>query len=289
MTDVIYDGASIDSGVLLPRAGGNLYATVQQYQDATHDTGAAEADVLLILDAASREAEYWSGRKFYSETGTRYFRGGSAIIPIDDLLSVSEVAVDTSGDLSWGSVLVEDTDYRLWPRADWPKAQLRDITGYLYSRGYESIRVTGTWGAGDLAQSDPWTAGTATVSMSASDTSVLLDGQWSAGATLRVDSEQVYLQSATYDATTGYTTVRVLRGVNGTTAAAHTGATVYAAVYPPDVIKGVLWLAAQLSREVAAAGLESERIGDYSYKILTGQGSMEVRRRIFGRCRREVV
>ena len=266
----------------------NLYATLDEANTVLGTSG-QDADVMAVLDAASRIAEQWSGREFYSITETRYIdvRGYyEAVLP--DCLGVTEVLRDTYGLGEFPDTLTEDTEFVLRPYTSWPKTSI-----YMLPEGKEhlttgprKLKVTGTWGAGDLSRQSPWHDPGVTVTLaSAADTTATLSAAngVAAGHTLLVGTEQLFVESVSELEAT------VARGVNGTTAAAHAADDAYSAAYPPDVTRGVLWLASEIWRAHAQAGYESERIGEYSYKMASGDKADYMRARLFGRVRRAVV
>lgn len=133
---------------------GGLYATraelkarigaTDTYSDDTYDS---------VLDAASRAIDGFTARRFYQDVGTiRYFTADDAYqLDIDDLVSVSEFATDTTGERTYVTTW-DATDYDLEPynaaATDWPYTVLclaPRTTKYFVS-GRRAIRITGTWG-----------------------------------------------------------------------------------------------------------------------------------------------
>jgi hypothetical protein len=266
----------------------NVYATLDAANTALGVSG-QDADVMSVLDAASRAAELLCGRVFWTETGTRYFDVGNYYqLVLPDCLGVTEVAVDELEDLTYSKTLTADTEYVLQPYHAWPKTSLLMLSygGERLVTGRRKLKVTGTWGAGDLSRQSPWhEAGVTATLASAADTTATLSvaNGVAAGHTLLLDDEQVFVESV------DDLEASVARGVNGTTAAAHAAEDVLIAAYPPDVTRGVLWLASEIWRAHAQAGYESERIGEYSYKLAGESASLAVRERLFGRVRRTVL
>jgi hypothetical protein len=200
----------------------NVYATLDA-ANAALGTSDQDADVMSVLDAASRAAELLCGRVFWTETGTRYFDVGNYYqLVLPDCLGVTEVAVDELEDLTYSKTLTADTEYVLQPYHSWPKTSLLMLSygGERLVTGRRTLRVAGTWGAGDLRRAEPWDAAGVTLTLaSAADTTATVSAAngVAAGHTLLLGDEQVFVQSVDGVEAT------VERGVNGTTAAAHAG------------------------------------------------------------------
>ncbi len=266
----------------------NVYATLDAANTALGVTG-RDADVMAVLDAASRAAEQLCGRVFWTEVAARTFdTPGYYQLVLPDCLGVTLVEVDRDG---WGVIdrEIPADYYTLQPYEGWPKTSLMILPNTAEMRlytGARRARVTGTWGAGDLRRAAPWdaTAVTATLISDADTTATLSAANGvAAGHTLLLGDEQVFAEEV------DGTTATVARGVNGTTAAAHTAAAVSIAAYPADLTRGVLWVAGEVWRDLGHAGYESERIGEYSYKLAGETASLAVRERLFSRVRRTVL
>ena len=272
----------------------NCYAEIEALKSKLGMTGTThDSEVLAILKAVSRDIETEARRVFYVTEGeSRYFNGSSSgVLLIHDLLSVTECKTDTSGDESYADSWTEGTDYVLEPRNAFPKTMLRlhlnedsmdlggrDTTAYF--------KITGNWGAGDMESATPWQATSVTATVAdATSTSLTLSatGTVNGGHTIRVESEQMFIESVSS------TTATVVRGVNNTTAAAHSGKAVTLAKYPAPVINACLWLASSYWREFASAGYESERIGDYSYVMAKDDRTRTILSRLLTSVRRGCV
>jgi len=84
----------------------------------------------------------------------------------------------------------------------------------------------------------------------------------SPGQTILVESEQMFIESI------ATTTLTVIRGVNGTTAATHdTAKSIYIYQYPYDVWQAAMALSSAIYQNRNKAGIQSERLGDYSYSL----------------------
>lgn len=220
-------------------------------------------EIARVLNATSRSIDDKAGRHFYTETKVRYLNGnGQRTIDVsEDIVSLSEVAIDLDGDGTFETVLTGDgvsnlTDfYMLDPDADDPLAgapyrmlRMRE-TGTLaaFPRGFRNVRLTGVFGykATTLRLLDALGV-VVTATLVATDTYSLTLSLAPAypvgvGATLKIENEQVYVRDASS------TTALVLdRGVNGTTAAIHAAAPVYLVSYPDVIVQATIMQAARL-------------------------------------------
>lgn len=270
----------------------NCYATVDEFR-AVVTTSKADSYVLWLLEGASREIEGadMAGRRFWTEVASRYYDGPlrdasvSATIlgfPIDDCLAVTEMVEDVEGDWTYSQAWTQGTDFVLMPNVGWPKTWLQWLEGSELSivPGTRRYKLTGTWGAGDC-EGRSWAAvaATGTVATTSGTTLTLsVASAVKAGQTILVESEQMFVTAVSG------TSATVERGVNGTTAAAHTAKAISVAVYPIEVGKAAVWLSAWAHNSLLHAGVASEGIGQYrvSYRDLDG----EMKRRIVGRVRR---
>lgn len=229
-------------------------ASVLNVTDAAHDER-----LLGLLEAASRWIDGYCGRRFAAVHGERRFDGrGRAMLAAPDLVAVRELRVrDASG--RWES----------WPSDDWLlyplNARPTEPGGGPYTRilltsggrrfplNRAGIAVNGIWGYSDVredaglrvADSLPVAVGDTRVKVQpvSPDAAVPL----SAGHTIRIDDEQLYVTAA---AGKDGTALTVRRGVNGTAASAHAagaGLSVYR--YPEAVSEACLLQAADWWRE----------------------------------------
>lgn len=204
-------------------------------------------DVLVrAVEQASREYDREAQRQFYARQVTRYFTGSprdrfNLWLPFD-AASTTSLLLDADGDGAYEITLVVDTDYFAYregedanapicrleinPNGDqiscWPTApralKWTGLEGYSYE--LESSTLT-TNEELDASETD--------VTVSASAASLIYPGD-----TIVVESEQMEV------AAVSTTTLTVVRGINGTTAATHTTAkTVYVRRYPRDVERAV--------------------------------------------------
>jgi hypothetical protein len=122
--------------------------SVMQITDDSDDS-----PLQLALDAATSLIDQWTGRSFAGETGaTKYFYATSPTILdlVPDIRTVTSVAVDTNGDLTFPTALLA-TDYLLSPLMPRPDPgiyhQLRIAPNS--SRAFpqdRQVRVVGDWG-----------------------------------------------------------------------------------------------------------------------------------------------
>lgn len=261
----------------------NLYATITDLKARLAITG-SDQDGLLSrsLEIASRRVDVLcSGRRFFTVAGARILdTGGSTdeVMLSDDLVSLSELAVDVAGDGSWGQVWTEGSDFALWPWASWPALSIQTLPGGQYSfpkRTRRYVRATGIWGYGDGTGSSWADAGVTATVATANGRMLTLDsesvGDLVAGQTLLVGSEQMTVVSLTAG------TATVARGINGTVAAAHVEAVaVSVAQYPVLIGHATLALATRVYQQCPGEVLMRETIGDYSYgRLLPDQESVQ--------------
>jgi hypothetical protein len=249
----------------------HTYADTAMFKGFVLSNGATDfgttddAAMLRVLEAASRRVDAWCGRSaFGSGFGPRvasnvYDYDGSAWLSLrDDFISVTSVtAAATTG--ATQAALSSGPDYMTVPAA----APARSLLG----SGYQVITVGGTAGYSVETES-VGTCGTAT----SSATSLTLSaGSAYPGATLLIDSEQVYVT-----ASTGGTALTVTRGVNGTTAAVHSsGAAVSRYRYDRAVELATLRVA-QRSWRAKEAGLT----GDFGGGDIAATGQRDTERSI---------
>ena len=222
----------------------------------THD-----ARLLALLEAASRWIDGYCGRQFSASRAERRFDGtGKASLTAPDLVSVSSMRVrEASG--RWVRWL--SADWLLYPLNAAPtepggrpytRVMLASGTHRRFPLSRAGVAINGVWGYGDvredagqqIAEDSAVTADAAAVVVApvSADAAIPL----SAGHTVRIGQEQLYVVSTT--AGVGKTTLSVLRGVNGTTPAAHAvgaGLSVYR--YPAAVTEACLQQAAAWWRE----------------------------------------
>ncbi len=222
-----------------------------------------DARLLRLGEAASAAIDRRCNRHFYVLYATRHLDGdGSDALILPDLIAADAdgVRTDENGDGAFETIW-STADYRLLPLDADPAAygnpnsqpytRLEPTGAKALPQGRERIQIAGNWGWWEhLMRIDA----TAAVITNASDTTLTLSAaapEISAGNTLRIDAEQMYVRAV------DGVRIIVARGVNGTAAAAHTRASAIRLYeYPPPVEEAALMLAARLWRGVLTGGAE---------------------------------
>ena len=230
--------------------------------------GAYDARLLALLEAASRWIDGYCGRDFAATVAERRFdgvgngvNGSSELLFVPDLVSVSRLRTRAPGGgaNAWSDWPVDA--YLLYP-ADGAPTQMggRPYTriaaasgsGRRFPAGRGVVSINGVWGYGSvredtglrIAAGAGLTADAVAIVATPASTAV------SAGHTIRIDGEDLDVAAAVIDGTADTTTLTVLRGVNGTAAAAHdAGAGIAAYRYPAAVSESCLRLAMAWWRE----------------------------------------
>lgn len=249
-------------------------------------------DALTIADAASRIADQMTGRHFFTQTATRYYDGTERdTLPVHDLLAITSLKTDADLDETYSDTWVKGTDFEVIPDNGYPWTAIRRKRGdslfKLYAPSTNQtnwIQIVGTFGAGDMRSADPWESAGLTGTVATADGTALtisVSAGLVAGQTIKIGTEQLFVQSVTT------TTATVVRGVNGTTAATHSGVAVYKAVYPASIVNGTEAVAGILHRNIGSAGMIQETIKNYTYMRSTAANEDAQIRRIFSNLRRE--
>lgn len=192
-------------------------------------TAATGQDAMLtdLIHSTSREIENITHRKFYPRIETRYYEPPTllGIDPLyldEDLLALQTL---TGGD----GLVVPPAAYVLRPRNESPKHSIELLLSSAYrwqltalGDTQDAITVAGIWGYHSFYDG-AWQDTLATVQndpLSNSGTSLtsLTTGKLHAGDLLLIESEYIYVVSVTVSTTD---TATIVRGVNGSTAAAH--------------------------------------------------------------------
>lgn len=139
----------------------NGYCTLAQLKA---ELGVADTDDDTVLEdsitSASRAIDQWCGRRFYADGGdtTRYFSASSpSTVRLTgapdgvDLISVTSVTADRTGNGSFSETYTEGTDFHLGPRSaaanGRPYTKLEvDLPGLPWPQGRDRIKVVGTFG-----------------------------------------------------------------------------------------------------------------------------------------------
>ena len=258
----------------------------------TADGGA----IRRVLEAAStRIDQYAGGGTFGPVTETHYFdigagslidspqyyvtsgHGGiamtsrlAAVVPLDGW-RISPTTVTAYDDTDRGAsvTLTEGhaNDFFLMPYNVGPKTifKLNEDTSNTLDAGQQTLSILGSWGyTGDTLSI---TTGDAVGSTTTTSVSVTAATALGPAQAILVDSEQMYITAISGN------TLTVERGVNGTTAATHSGgATVYAYDYPALVVQACLDVA-KLTFRNRDLGM-STTIGSGEQSVTTSEGEI---------------
>jgi len=247
----------------------NAYCSIADIKNALAITATTD-DVILrkTAEAAARIIDRFCGRYFFVKSETRYFDGAGCRLWIDDLLSVTTLKTDEDGDATFENTYAT-TDYNLYPLNKYPKyhidiSEASDYGGF--GAGSKSVEIVGLWGYGDGISSTPYlidtTLSAAITTTSSVTCTVTAVTNLSAGQTILIGTEQMFIESI------ATTTLTVIRGVNGTTAATHLiSSNLYIYQYPYDVWMCAMNLSSAIYQNRNKAGIQSERLGDYSYSL----------------------
>jgi hypothetical protein len=212
----------------------------------THD-----AVLLEQSQSVSAAIDKYTGRFFYALTATRRYDGDGTpklMLP-GDVSSITTLSVDDDADRTWGLTLTEGSDYIPWPR-NRNNAPIRQLDLNPSSSNLtnwpdllEGVQIAGVFGYSNEVEP----AGTLAAGIAdAEATSLSLVGGHTVqiGDTIQIDTEDLYVPALTTD------TATIERGVNGTTAAAHSnGAAVSRRRYPRDIEDATRMQCARLWRE----------------------------------------
>jgi hypothetical protein len=248
----------------------NTYCRLDEVKAAASLDGVSEHDLALwgYIEAASREIEDECNRHFWiEENATRYFDAlDGRRLWIDDVLSIDSVAADEAHDLSYSQAWTEGTDYVLWPWDEWPKERLEAGPQGRYrfraGRG-RYVRIVGDWGYGDGMSATPYylTGGVITVDGASTSATVTGGAALAGGDTIRVDDEQMFVRDVAENVLT------VVRGINGTLAAAHTDGAVSRYQWPARIRQACTRLAIEYWNKRDLEGYTTRKIGNYSETI----------------------
>lgn len=199
-----------------------------------------DAYLVTLIEQASRTIDKFCERHFYCENTTKYYDGVKNHLFTDDILSVTTLKTDTDADAVFETT-IDAADYFLLPHNNYPKTEIElnyyGTVGSLAAGITRAIQIAGVFGHGDGVSDTPYltSGGTGTIAddvgtaLTLSVAGIVIGGQ-----TILCESEQMYVSSVTD------TTATVIRGVNGTTAAAHTTKTLYIYQYPSPIVQATL-------------------------------------------------
>ncbi len=215
------------------------------------ETTDTDNDVQLrkLLEQSTIQLDKYTRRFFNTREETRFFDGvdwnigsrGILFLPVD-LLSVGTLKTDEDGDGTYENTFAS-TDFHLYPLNDFPKTRIElnrfgDQTHFA-AGVQKGVEIVGVFGHGDGLSATPFfdSGNTTNGELDATETGVTVSATTglAIGHTIRVESEQMYIQSISALVLT------VRRGVNGTTAATHTtGQTVNIYEYPAPIFQACL-------------------------------------------------
>ena len=235
-----------------------------------------------LVESVSRVVDRYCNRSFYVLSATRKFDGdGTPALPVPDLVSADSNGFKTDDnkdrtfETAWAT-----TDYLLLPsNADPTTASNPQSRPYgrvevdvdagtkgAFPDGRQTVQIAGQWGWWRHLKR---ASETADAIADATTTSVTVSSRTDveAGHTLLIDSEQIYVRSYSGN------TLTVARGVNGTTAASHSGgAAIDIYEYPGPIVEETIIQAARLWRRKDSAFSTTVSSGlDPDAAILLGQ------------------
>lgn len=199
--------------------------------------------LLRAVEAASGELAGECGLSFHATRAARVItvpraceangQGAKLWLPWN-LASLETLKVDDDGDWSYGLTLVENTDVELvgqvMPNGPYTRIDIHPGSSLIsvWPAG-QRVQITGLWGWSYELESTGVSCGE---ELDDSETGIDVTGGTAidAGETIIVDAEQMYVSVA------ASTLLTVTRGINGTTAAAHSNAApIHRRRYPRDV------------------------------------------------------
>jgi hypothetical protein len=202
-----------------------------------------------LLLAVSQWADHYCNRIFYPHVKTIYLDGdASKKLLVPDLISVTTLKEDHDNDLVWSEVWAADTDYILQPHNALPTTPwgtpytsiiLSPKSGApeTFPRGVKNFELAAKFGYREHKEdsgNDLNDAGGVT----ATETSLAFDGGGGAfaiGQTILMGTEQMLVVAGTT------TPITVVRGINGTTAAAQAdNVDMYIIRWPANLERAVL-------------------------------------------------
>ena len=232
-----------------------------------------DTTIRKIAESASRSIDNYCNRIFVTQTATKYF-DGATVLWLPDLLSITTLKTDEDGNATFENTLAT-TDYLTYRTGledslnTFPITRVEISENSDYSSFASGIRkgveIVGIWGYGDGISATPYISDTTiTEDLTAGESLIDVTSvtNLSAGQLILIGSEQYYIYSIST------LTLTVEAGVNGTTEATHSsGATISIYQYPSDIRQACIDLSVALYQNRSKQGLQSERLGDYSYTV----------------------
>lgn len=202
----------------------NAYANLTEFKSRHNITNTnQDTEIGTWLNAASRWIDQYCSRKFYSTLETRYFTPGlEHMVDLGgaDLVSVTTLKTDPNADRTYSTTFAT-TDYdllpfnarNLTPASPYTAVALTPNTTQFFPRVSKGLQIVGVFGYADqYPQASTLTAG---INSSVTTVPVAAVTYIGVGSIIRVGSEDMAVDAIS----TLNLTVR--RGMNGTTAAAH--------------------------------------------------------------------
>ena len=279
----------------------HTYATADDLRDYLAGTSYSSGwtsdagSIRRILEAASRRIDdYCGGGTFGPLTETRYYDIGSGslrnspqyqtvaitddiktsmstpgVVPLDAWM-VSPTTVTSYGatDRATSETLAEGyaNDFFLMPYNSTPKTilKLNEDTTKGFDSGQQTLSILGSWGY--TADTVSVTTSDAIASTTATSASVTSASNLGPAQTILIDSEQLYITSISGN------TLTVERGVNGSTAATHSGgASLYRYDYPELIVQACLDLAKIVFRDRDLGAVTTIGSGDAAITSAAGE------------------
>ena len=194
-------------------------------------------------------------------------RSRIAAVPLDRwLISATTVTsyadtARTSSETLTGGIA---NDYILRPYNSTPKTELTltEETTKSFGAGQQVLSIAGKWGWNEDTSPDTTTLNGAITSTTATSVVLTSAANFSAGNTILIGTEQIYVRSITSN------TLTVTRGVNGTTAATHLDSvTVSRYIYESLVRQVCLDIGRVLWRDHDLGNVDTLSVGDQSVRV----------------------
>lgn len=236
----------------------NNYTTPDEIRAAVPDgirqtTTKYDAIMYQLATRISRFFDHKTGRVFYPQYQVRHYHGdGSTELWIDDLIELTTIEYSKDNGLTytaytsddyWLTVAGDDNSKKSYTLI---KANVNTAAAISYfPAGQRSIKITGYWGycedrdevfeaSGDTVQSNPLSDSETSLTVSDADGLNLwsVAPRFQLGSMIKIETE--YIEITGIDATDNKLTI--VRGRNGTTAAAHVQATPITVWRPPEPV-----------------------------------------------------
>ena len=213
-----------------------------------------DTQLLRIAEESSRLIDKYTDRFYYIYEGTTYQDGGAVRVVLDwDVQTVSTLIVDIDGNNLYPTTSAYTIDINspttapdcfAYPLVIYPKTRLEanpfGSKGHLGAGFRKAIKITGTFGFGNDWPLNFYHTATVTVGADSASTATSIDisgnstSEVTAGLTLKIGSEQMYIKAAPSGSLNS--TCSISRAVNGTTAGAPTTGTAISIYDYPQAI-----------------------------------------------------